>query len=243
MWPEEKLDSIVSAKGSYHVKCLSLLVIGLLVALGYFYSRNLAVGIIVVSLIGYFVICYICYARREKIGIHDLKKRAKSGDLIFFKTSGSYDIPEFIYYRLVPTLWKLNDWSHIGMIVKDPETDKLYIWESAEDPSFDHLTNKMVSGVKLVNLFDKICKYNGYVGYKPLKEDLSTELKETLHKRCTELANTPFKKNLFSDNELNCVEAVKKVLKETDIVSINAITPGDFSKNNSLWRDPMIVLK
>lgn len=95
----------------------------------------------------------------------------KTGDLILFNENNIYS-PLNIFSYLIKYFTK-SDWSHIGMIVRDPEfTEKplekgLYLWESSFDFQ-DCEDKKMKLGVQIVKLEDKIKNYDGIIHWRKL---------------------------------------------------------------------------
>jgi hypothetical protein len=172
-----------------------------------------------------------------------LLKNAKSGDILLFKTHNSYDLPEFIYYRMIVTLVTQSDWSHVGLVIRCPYTSKLYIYESSEEPSYDYMTGKIVSGIKLSNFTEKIKNYNGTIGYRKLKNEISSTQCKYLYKLCFKNKNIPFRKKIINDNGINCAEAVSQLLKDSTLFHVSGMlkmVPCAFSSScnydsNHLW--------
>lgn len=255
MLPVEKLETLISNKGSHQVKVLALLSLFIPYLIIKIFKLKLDVfkvylALIAASYIIYVSICILSYQAREHISFEEMYKHAKTGDLFFGKTDTSYDIPEFIYFRLYCALVSKSDWSHVGLIVRDPNTQKLYVWEAAEDPSYDHMTFKNMSGTKLSDLKEKVLEYHGYVGFRPLKKPLSEKVSNNVWNMCHEYKNLPFKSAAFSSKEKNCSESVREILERNKIFSLKntlICTPGHFSfinpQTSEKWDKEYIVVK
>ena len=249
--PGERIESFVSPKGSYQVKFLTMFLLLIPYAVITYTKINVNpwivyATIIIVTVVLYNRICRNCHDRRRKVRLTELLQTAKTGDLVLFKTSTSYDIPEFIYYRMASTILTNTDWSHVGLVVRSPYTGELFIWESAEDPSYDTMTGKDVSGIKLSDFNSKIKNYHGYVGYRSLRKPLSDKYNKILYHTCQKYKGTPFKSKLLSGKEYNCAEAVSDLLEKVGIYNGGSrfmrMTPGNFSSSgnkasNLVWLD------
>jgi len=167
----------------------------------------------------YKYICHREYHQRKTITIDEVRNNGDSGDIILFKTYESYDLPEFIYYRLLLALYTGSDWSHVGLLVRCPESNRLYIWQSSETPSLCHMTNDMQSGVKLSDFETTLSNYNGCIGYRKIKKALSVKQKKNIWKTCFKYKNTPFRSTLFKQDksQMNCAESVSQLLDKTKI--------------------------
>lgn len=96
-----------------------------------------------------------------KIGLGDLLKTANTGDLILFSGTGRDSS--------VVKAWSGCRWSHIGMIVVDPKTERRYIYNADPCVSRMNATNgKYQEGVQMNDLEVFIKTYPGYSIYCPL---------------------------------------------------------------------------
>jgi hypothetical protein len=192
--------------------------------------------------------------------LKDLSNSISTGDLFLFRTDNSYDLPEFIFFRMLLTLLTNNNWSHIAMAVRCPQTNRLYLWESSETPSWDYLTNSMFSGIKLCSLSEKINSYDGKVAYRSLKKPLSEGTKRHIYALIQKLTGTPFKVNYLPTGnnqdqskeiptEINCASALQylcsKIGLSIDSHLLLPATPSLFSTKNSVsnkyWKPEILV--
>lgn len=96
----------------------------------------------------------------------------KTGDIILFNENHFWSSPLGPFSWLIKYFTK-SSWSHIGMIVKDPEfTEKelpagLYLWESSLE-SCDAEDHRMKLGVQLVPLKEKLDSFNGIIHWRKL---------------------------------------------------------------------------
>jgi len=261
---EDQIQAVVSSSGSKEVKVLTLFVLLLPIIIIALVNWQWNLGIrmfdvfLVYSLVAlvllviYRVICLSLCQKRQSIDLSEVEREGQTGDIILFKTHESYDIPEFIYYRLLLALCTRSDWSHVALLVRCPDTGKLYIWESSETPSFDHMTNGMHSGIKLADFHEKVHGYNGYLGYRRLRQPLSKEKEHELFKACMKFKGTPFRKRMFSsgEGELNCAESISLVLDKTNIyktpTDLLKMLPCNFSSScnaysKELWDDDRMI--
>jgi len=96
----------------------------------------------------------------------------KTGDLILFNND-HIDSPTGIFSYLIKYFTK-SDWSHVGMIVKDPEftdakLDKgLYLWESSLESFEESEDHKIKLAVQLVPLRKMIEHFKGIVHWRQI---------------------------------------------------------------------------
>jgi len=237
---KEKVDAIVSKKGSIQVKILVLIV---LLILSYFMSWKIFI-LFFLLLSFYVVVCCKMLEKMDTIKYNDIKDTIKTGDIVLFKTNHSYDVPEFLYYRLAPTDLSANMWSHVGLAIRCPK-NILYIWEASEDPSWDYMTESSTSGTKLSNFECRVRNYNGIVAHRKILKPLNDNQIQKIYE-AARITKTPFKRDLLSDNQLNCAEAINILLQQSGIQYIdkNLITPGDFSYfngNDDIWDKEVLI--
>lgn len=122
---------------------------------------------IVLLIIVVFVIVLIAFPWQifssKQITLSSVLNTAKTGDLVLFSSS----TPELRFASL-------NQWSHIGMVVENPnDSQSPYFVESdiplTERGRFDLFTNELdKNGVKLIYLKDKIEGYKGTMAFRKL---------------------------------------------------------------------------
>lgn len=111
-----------------------------------------------------------------------------TGDLILFDANHFWTpLGPFSY---LIKYFTNSDWSHIGMVVKDPEfTNKklekgLYLWESSLEFN-DAEDHEMKLGVQLVPLKEKLESFRGIIHWRKLNPgnvEITTEKLRTLHR-------------------------------------------------------------
>jgi hypothetical protein len=100
-------------------------------------------------------------SNQQTVDFESIRGRLQTGDILLF--SGR----TFISHAI--RLFTRSRWSHIGIIVRDPDTNALFLWEATscntiEDVEFGHIPR----GVQLVRLEDKVRSYNGVVAVRLL---------------------------------------------------------------------------
>jgi hypothetical protein len=144
-------------------------------------------------------------------------KDLKSGDLVFVS-----------YKNLlgkVSKLWNGSKWTHVGMIYKEPITEKIYVLEMAEynNPNFEKGSLKIS--------YDIWLKLNQdyEIDYKPISKLVDSRRVLSLfekykHKKLHRLDYNPknYKRILFPEKELpdriTCVEFIALLLQELDVL-------------------------
>jgi hypothetical protein len=142
----------------------------------------------------------------------------KSGDLVFVS-----------YKNLLgkaSKLWNGSKWTHVGMIYKEPITEKLYVIEMAEynNPNIEKGAIKVSYDVWL-----KLNK-DSEITYKPISKVVDSRKVLSLfqkykHKQLHRLDYNPknYKRILFPEKELpnkiTCIEFVALLLQELDVLS------------------------
>jgi hypothetical protein len=88
-----------------------------------------------------------------KIKLSELiRTEGQTGDIILFEGWSVFGLFE----ECVTT----SPYSHVAMLVRDPVTKDLYVWESSNaDDLVDHISNQHKDGPRLINAHDKIGEY------------------------------------------------------------------------------------
>jgi hypothetical protein len=88
----------------------------------------------------------------EKKPFSELEPEMRTGDLVLF--SGRYEESELIEKL------EHSPWSHVGMIVRLPDDEPVWFWESTTLTNLaDELFHDHKEGPKLVNLYERIKQY------------------------------------------------------------------------------------
>jgi len=100
-----------------------------------------------------------------------LKREGQTGDILLFSGNAIFSITEEILTN--------SPYSHVGMLVRDPENGDLYNWESTRDGSIQEvLTTMKGGGPRLVPLKESVLNYQregGFVVYRKLFTPVSKE--------------------------------------------------------------------
>lgn len=179
----------------------------------------------------------------------DVRGQLKTGDVILFDGKGPISMTIKYITRA--------KWSHVGMVYKID--DMLFCWESTSignTPDFD--TGKIVNGVQLTLLSDRIRNYNGDdVVIRRLENELSAQQLEDIKTLRTLYRGRPYEKskiellkaaydgvfgaNKEDDSSLFCSEllaetyqAARLLPEPPDGLPSNEYTPKDFSRDLDL---------
>ncbi len=142
----------------------------------------------------------------------------KSGDLVFVS-----------YKNLlgkVSKLWNGSKWTHVGMLYKEPITEKIYVLEMADynNPNFEKGALKISHDIWLK--LNQGCE----ISYKPISKVVDSRkvlslFQKNKHKKLHRLDYNPknYKRILFPEKELpdkiTCVEFIALLLQDLDLLS------------------------
>lgn len=229
---KENIYTIFSLTGYIPFKLIAILILVIVYIIPYFIFKRYDI-VLFVQII--FTICFIVIVEykfktninltEDILDIPHFLENAKTGDLVLYRSYHSYDVPEFIFFRMFASLFTTTYFGHIGMVVKIK--NKIYILESALDKCYSILTNTVKNGVILTPAEDRIIHYTGRVHY----------IKTNIHEFITEkeLINYIFKKRLhtksFFEDSLSCVNLIIRVLLNFKLFrrdKISILTPGSF---------------
>jgi hypothetical protein len=160
-----------------------------------------------------------------------LEDHANTGDILLFSTN--YPTSRCIE-------WGENtDWSHVGMIVRNPHTHRLYVWES--EPGSDG--NKDVlrgdhhqSGVRLVSLSKRLNKTRSSINcagilYRRLFYDNTNNRLEAINRRMIKWEahedGKPFTKNFLDMVKSTCT-STEHINPSYDFYSPSSLPTGYF---------------
>ncbi len=186
----------------------------------------------------------------------NLRDQLKTGDIVLF--SGKNDlISETI--KLVT----LSKWSHVGMVLRQPDYDLVLLWESTTLSNLKDIEDgKAKRGVQLVSLRERLRAYRGDVVIRQLQNisiDENPKMKTALLDFRTEVRDRPFEDGWlallksavdyfgrFSKNQedlssLFCSELVAEAYQRMGLLAevpdgepSNEYTPIDFSEKKKL---------
>ena len=178
----------------------------------------------------------------------NIRSKMKTGDIVLF--SGKGGISHGI------KLFTLSKWSHVGMILRLPDSKAVFLWESTTLSTLrDIIDGKRKKGVQLVLLRDRINTYRGDVSVRHLSGfELNKERYLKLMKFRDEVRNRPYEKSEielvksaydgpWGHNEedlssLFCSELVAEAYQRIGLLSeeipSNEYTPKDFSEEKTL---------
>lgn len=162
----EHIDAIISNDGERGIKVIAggiwlVLVLSLIYIHKYGgFIASFTILIIAILFIEYKLRTNATFAK-ETISISEALDVAKTGDLVFFRSFHSYDLPELLFFRYLAASISNTYFGHVGVIIR--MNDKVYIAECTEDVRFDELTRKNKNG-PLLDLADpRIRTYYGRV--------------------------------------------------------------------------------
>lgn len=194
----------------------------------------------------------------KKETLEHFLKRATSGDIVLFSGSGNYSngIKSVSYFTI---------FTHVGIIIRKSPTEAPLLLESTlETTPYDTFTKSYKSGVKLVDVREKIEKYGGYaIAYRKLhtgggkgshdiREKWTSVLLEfaekNIHKPYEQdmgqLVGSVFGANTEEDtSSFFCTELVAKALIVINVIiesaeSTNNYKLVDFASNGLFIREP-----
>jgi len=176
----------------------------------------------------------------------DMRDNLKTGDIVLF--SGNSLISSGI--KIVTS----SVWSHVGMILKIPQYDMVFVWESTTLTKLaDAIDGKTKQGVQLVLLSDRVDTYDGIMSVRHLSKEVSEHSVFELMKFRQTVKNRPYEESKIEliksaydgwlgDNDedlssLFCSELVAEAYQRMKLVSeklpSNEYTPADFSAAKS----------
>ena len=222
----------------------------------YYISRNLLLSSWIILL---FYLSYRIFTDNEmniinnnyKISYKDLKKNAKTGDLIIYRWN-TIDIG----YRM------FSKYSHVSMIIR--KKNKLFILETHPNEN-KHKKSKNNEGVHLYKLKNRILNYDGDCYFTQLNCNTITSINLTnnIMKNIKKYKEIPFDNsfrdlfvwnyfmNLFNiktpiKNEMFCSEFIGYILKDNKIYNhdknLTSLNPGSFlhlnhGNNGNLYKN------
>jgi hypothetical protein len=102
--------------------------------------------------------CKISYVDNMQIALDN----SRTGDFVLLRSYNTSDLKHYALFRILPSIINGHGspfFSHIGMIVK--KNNVAYILETAEQVNYCIHANKLKSGIKLTNAYNRINKYHG----------------------------------------------------------------------------------
>lgn len=179
----------------------------------------------------------------------------KTGDVLLF--SGRSHVSEGIKYLTA------SNWSHVGLLYRDPATDELDVWEAGSRADMIDLdTGGLHRGVRRVRLTDRLAVYDGEAFVRPLAKPLDRDRLAVLETMRTELRGRAYEDSLlemvlaaydgpFGDNAPDlstvfCSELVAEALHRLGVVAperpANEYMPSDFCGRPGPQREPLTFL-
>jgi hypothetical protein len=123
----------------------------------------------------------------------EIRDKIRTGDIILF--SGNNAISHVI------KLLTQSKWSHIGMALRLPELDTIFLWEASSLLNLqDAIEGKAFRGVKLVPIRDRLKEFNGVVAIRHLigidfDEPANTKAKQKLMQFRKKVRIRPYEKD------------------------------------------------
>lgn len=177
-----------------------------------------------------------------------IRKNLKTGDVVLFSGKGaiSHGIKLFTFSK----------WSHVGMVLRLPDTDTVFLWESTTLSNLaDAIDGKNKKGVQLVLMSERIRTYDGDACVRHLQDFEVDNVKyEKLMALRKTLRNKPYEKDQieliksaydgpWGHNEedlssLFCSELVAEAYQCLGLISnkvpSNEFTPKNFAEGDGL---------
>ena len=170
-----------------------------------------------------------------------IRESLRTGDIVLF--SGDSFVSRLI------RLGTPGPWSHVGMVIVLPGIERVMLWESTTLSKIKDLkTGKLMSGVQLVWLSEKIRDYNGRVAIRKLETPIQIqpkrfgEVAKELHGRPYEddwcdlikaAWDGPWGDNVPDLDSVFCSELTAATLKRLnvmeDVQPDSEYTPADFA--------------
>jgi len=183
----------------------------------------------------------------------EIRDKIRTGDIVLFSGKGkiSHGIKMFTKSK----------WSHVGMALRMPEYDAIFIWESTPLSSLkDAIDERAKHGAQLVLLSERLRMYDGEVAIRHLigiDLDEDPEARKKLMELRKEVRNRSYEEDLiefmkaaydgpWGDNvedlsSLFCSELVAEAYQRIGLlpkppegIPANEYTPKDFSEQKTL---------
>lgn len=172
----------------------------------------------------------------------EIRDKLQTGDLVFFSGRG------FISNAIKVVTG--SEWSHLGMVVRLERLDAVLLWESTTFSNTpDVHSGKVMHGVQLVSLSDKIRRYDGHTAYRLLSFDRTYKAEQALMDLRHELKHRPYENSSLEliksavdvfglDNQEDlsscfCSEIVAEALQRMGVlenhIAANEFTPVDLA--------------
>lgn len=182
-----------------------------------------------------------------------LRDQLGTGDIVLFSGRG-------VFSWLIKRATR-SQWSHVGMVVRDPDLDLLLLCESGGGWKKDEYSGKRVFGVRFVQLSEAVRTYCGKVAIRPLLDiELTDADYVTIGKAREELDGRPYQRSILeligaavdcvdwikrpNLKSLFCSEMVAEMYQRLDLLSpppvgwpSNEYTPEDFAQITFLRRN------
>lgn len=228
----EYIETFISHEGGLYIKLFGIML--WIVVITFFVVIYKSFGIIATIITMLSLLTFIELRMRtnknftrETVSLKDAMKQAKTGDLIFFRSFHTYDLPDLFFFRFLGACISSIYFGHVGLIVR--MNKKVYIVECTDDVRFDELTKTKKNG-PLINLAEPyIEKFYGRVHL------CRTNLEEHFHRNHSKVVEyiESMKHLSFFENGLGCVGYVKGLLHAAGAMDTN----NGFSVLASLLRD------
>jgi hypothetical protein len=173
----------------------------------------------------------------------------ETGDLLLFN-GNDFSFP-LGFFSFIIKLFTDSDWSHIGMIVKDPTFGNLpkgvYLWQSSFEENAEN--GKMTLGVELTPIEKIIKEYDGIIHWRKLNSGNVKITNEKLEEIHNLVHNKPYDLNPFDwfdaliehkstrkTSRYFCSALIARIYSFLDLISPNIdwtiIRPSSFSQEN-----------
>lgn len=237
----EHIDNVISTEGSITIKVFAILLLLIYIWVPLFPILKILLAVVFIIYTDYKLHSNVKLTNNV-IDYKEILKSAQTGDIILFRSYHSYDIPEYILFRMLAATIASTYFGHIGLIIR--KGDEVLILECTEDKYHSLLTNTTKNGVLLHSADKRIHDYDGRIHY------IKTNIHQYLQAQdiIDYILELNLHKKYFYEDGLGCVGTVSKILKHFNIIDTNkwVYTPGHFIhpttyRNNITIQTPIII--
>lgn len=141
----------------------------------------------------------------ESATVDDTIRNSQTGDLIYFRARGVDILHSIVSY-----------FTHIGMVLRDPITDEVFIVETHAEGDTDHMGFQKRSGVNFYDLRERINQYDGNVYYSrliPSIPDINDKVRDFIEK-CKGVPYDHGNRNHYINTCMLCVPTTRQDMEK-----------------------------
>ena len=223
-YTKEKIDAIISTEGIIHVKILCIVLLLTIIII----KITLKIPLFRIMLI-----CIILFviSNENMISTKNLTgktqtdiKNFETGDIVLFRSYHSYDLPEYLFYRIFHSLLSYPYMGHVGMVVKNHD-NQIYILHSTEDIHWCENLKQEKNGVVLQKFENVMSEYDGLIFV--YKTNFSKHISWDSISKLLNKDEQKYNKKLFGlgEGKIGCVENMRRILQHHNILNSYSILP------------------